>query len=301
MASEQLTMAAGGVIWRHRAGPSSEPGDTRRVEVLLAHRPRYDDWTFPKGKPDPEEDLTVTAVREIAEETGLRVRLGHPLPETSYLIAGGPKRVSYWSARVVGPEGEFTANREVDEVRWLRIGEARHLLTYEHDLEVLDAFGDLRETKAHRTRTLIVLRHAKAESRDRWDGKDLDRPLSPAGAKHAGEISSLLAAYGVRRVVTSPATRCGQTVEPFAHGLSTFLEVDDRLGEDTRFAQVSRSVTALLDHKKPTVLCTHRPTLPWVFDAVGADAVDLKPGEGVVLHHRKGAVLATETLGHPAS
>ena len=301
MAREQLTTAAGGVVWRHRASPSSEPGDSRRVEILVAHRQRYDDWTFPKGKPEAGEDLVATAVREIAEETGQRVRLGPPLPSTTYLISDGPKRVDYWCARTVGPEREFEPNDEVDEIRWVRTGEARQLLTYKHDLGILDAFAELREDKTHRARTLIVLRHTKAESRDDWPGDDLDRPLSKVGVERAADLAPLLSAYGVRRVVSSPAVRCAQTVEPFAHGIGTFLEVDDRLSEDTRYADVNRSVSAILDHKKPVVLCTHRPTLPWIFDAVGAETVDLKPGQGVVVHHCKGVVLATEPLGRAAA
>ena len=267
----------------------------------MVHRPRYDDWTFPKGKPEPGEDLAATAVREIAEETGLRVRLGHPLPDTTYQVSDGPKVVSYWAARTIGPETEFEPNKEVDEIRWLRLGEAHKLLTYEHDVELLDAFAELRESKSHRTRTLIVLRHAKAKPRDSWDGDDLDRPLNGVGTTRAAELTPVLAAYGVRRVISSPAVRCTQTVEPFADGISTFLEIDDRLSEDTRFSQVNRSVSAMLDHKKPVVVCTHRPTLPWVFDALGAEVVDLKPGQGVVIHHRKGVVLASEPLGRPAA
>ena len=301
MAREQKTTAAGGVVWRHRASPSPEPGGARRVEILVAHRPRYDDWTFPKGKPERGEDLAATAVREVAEETGLRVRLGHPLPDTTYLISEGPKVVSYWAARTIGPELEFKANKEVDKIKWVRLGEARKLLTYVHDIELLDAFAELRESKAHRTRTLIVLRHAKAKARDSWKGDDLHRPLNGVGAAQAAALTPILDAYGVRRVISSPALRCTQTVEPFAQGISTFLEIDDRLAEDTRFSQVNRSLSAMLDHKKPVVVCTHRPTLPWVFDALGTEVVDLKPGQGVVVHHRKGVVLASEPLGRPAS
>ncbi len=267
----------------------------------MAHRPRYDDWTFPKGKPESGEDLAATAVREVAEETGLRVRLGHPLPDTTYLISEGPKVVSYWAARTVGPEPEFKPNKEVDKIKWVRLGEARKLLTYVHDIELLDAFAELRESKAHRTRTLIVLRHAKAKARDSWKGDDLERPLNSVGTAQAAALTPILNAYGVRRVISSPALRCTQTVEPFAHGISTFLEIDDRLSEDTRFSQVNRSLSAMLDHKKPVVVCTHRPTMPWVFDALGAEIVDLKPGQGVVVHHRKGVVLAAEPLDHPSS
>ncbi len=301
MARDPVTLAAGGIVWRPRAAPSSDAGDRQRVEVLVAHRPQYDDWTFPKGKPEGREDLTVAAVREIAEETGMRVRLGHPLPDTSYAFTGGTKQVAYWCARLVGTDNAFTPNKEVDEIRWVRLGEARRLLTYQHDSDLIDTFADLRETKAHRSRTLIVLRHAKAEPRDGWTGDDLERPLAEAGAARADDLAPVLGAYGIRRVVTSPAVRCVQTVEPFAHGISTFLEIDDRLSEDTRSGDVNRSITALMDRKKPTVACTHRPTLPWVFDAIGTDLTELKAGSGIVVHHRKGVVHATEPLGRPSA
>ena len=293
MGSERITTAAGGIVWRKRPGPRRpEP----RVEVLVVHRPSYDDWTFPKGKTDPGETLRVTAVREIAEEAGVRVRLGHPLQDITYPISGGTKRVAYWCARVVGEEGSpFVPNKEVDEIRWVGLREARKLLTYDHDAELLETFSELREHQAHRTRTLVVLRHGKAVPRsEKVD--DLARGLTSSGTSRAADLVAQLDAYGISRVVSSPAVRCTQTVEPFAHSISTFLEIDDRLSEDTRAGQVRRSVDSLLDRKKPVVLCSHRPTLPWIFDAIGIPVVDLAPGEGVVVHHRKGVVHATENL-----
>jgi 8-oxo-dGTP diphosphatase len=294
MPSERIINAAGGVVWRKRAGSGrAEP----RVDVLIVHRPSYDDWTFPKGKVDPGEALQATAVREIAEETGLRVRLGPRLVQVSYPVAAGTKVVDYWSARAVGDGSTdtFTPNKEVDEIRWVGVREARELLTYKHDIQVLEDFRSLRERQGHRARTLIVVRHGKAASRADYDD-DLARPLTPVGVEQAATLVPLLSAYGVRRVVSSPAVRCAQTVEPYAHSISTFLEIDDRLAEDTRAAQVDRSVTALLDRKKPVALCSHRPTLPWIFDAIGTDVHELATGEAIVVHHRKGKVIATEKL-----
>ncbi len=267
------------------------------MEVLVIHRPSYDDWTFPKGKSDRGETLQRTAVREIHEETGLRVRLGHPLTRVDYRVSSGRKEVSYWMARVIeGDTSAFRPNQEVDELRWVRPREAARLLSYAHDRDLLEEFRGLRDHDAHRTRTLVVLRHAKARSRSSFTGDDVDRPLVQAGVTRACELVDLLDAYGVRRVVTSPALRCAQTVEPYAHSISTFLEIDDRLSEDTTHRQVDRAVRAVIDRKPPVVVCSHRPTLPWVFDALDLEPVDLSPGEGVVVHHRKGAVVAIEPL-----
>ena len=108
------------------------------LEVLVVHRDRYDDWTFPKGKCDADERDEACALREVEEETGLRWRLGDELPSTSYMDARGrPKRVRYWRLEVVG--GELAFDHEVDDARWLTPSEAEALLTYERDLAVLGA------------------------------------------------------------------------------------------------------------------------------------------------------------------
>lgn len=295
MASERIISAAGGVVWRKR---TSTTGNGTSIEVLLIHRPKYDDWTLPKGKTDPGESLAETAVREIREETGLRVRLGVPLHQLEYRVAAGIKRVTYWSARTVGSAGTegFIPNSEVDEVRWARLGKASDLLTYPHDRDILERFRTARETNEHRSRTLIVQRHAKASPRNGYDGVDVDRPLETEGADRAHRLVPILAAYGIRHVVSSPALRCVQTVEPYAHSISTFLEIDDRMYEDVKPSLQRRSVFALMERKKPTVISTHRPNLPAVFEDLGVDFVDLKPGEAVVVHHRKGTVCAVEHI-----
>ena len=123
--------AAGGVVWRRGADGA--------VEVLVVHRPKYDDWSFPKGKLDPGETEEECALREVDEETGLRCELGEELPTTMYVDRKGrPKRVRYWAMTVSG--GAFTPNDEVDEIRWLPPAEASRLLTHARDGEVLSAF-----------------------------------------------------------------------------------------------------------------------------------------------------------------
>lgn len=112
------------------------------VEVLLVHRASYGDWTFPKGKCERDESDEACAVREVAEETGLRCTLGDELPSTFYTDARGrPKRVRYWRLDVVG--GELAFDHEVDAGRWMTLDEAEELLTYERDLAVLRALGGL--------------------------------------------------------------------------------------------------------------------------------------------------------------
>ncbi|MEO6472827.1 MAG: NUDIX domain-containing protein [Aeromicrobium sp.] len=295
MASEQVINAAGGVVWRKRTSSTTNGSS---IEVLLIHRPKYDDWTLPKGKRDPGESLAETAVREILEETSLRVRLGIPLHQLEYRVAGGMKRVAYWSARVLGSGGTegFVPNSEVDQVRWEKLGKASALLTFPHDREVLERFRTAREANHHKARVLIVQRHAKASPRNGFEGDDLERPLEQDGVAQAARLVTVLAAYGIRHVVSSPALRCVQTVEPYAHSISTFLEIDERMFEDAKPSLMLRSVTALLERKKPTIICTHRPNMPTIFEDLGVPFTELGTGELLVVHHRKGAVCAVEHI-----
>ncbi len=135
MASGDVVGAAGGVPWR-RAGDGS-------LEVLVIHRPRYGDWTFPKGKLDPGETWEEAAVREVREETGLDVTLGVELPSTEYRDRHGcPKRVRYWALTVDADHG-LPAGDEVDEREWVTVDEAAIRLTYDRDQAVLQALVEL--------------------------------------------------------------------------------------------------------------------------------------------------------------
>lgn len=120
--------AAGGIPWRRSADGS--------VEVVVVHRPRYDDWSFPKGKLDPGESFEQAAVRELAEETGYAVDLGVKLPTVTYVDRNGrSKVVRWWAMTVLG--GDFVANDEVDELAWMTAAAAVDILTYPTDRELL--------------------------------------------------------------------------------------------------------------------------------------------------------------------
>ncbi|WP_345457676.1 NUDIX hydrolase [Nocardioides marinquilinus] len=263
--------------------------------VLVVHRPKYDDWSFPKGKLDPGEHATAAAVREVAEETGLHVRLCLPLASQHYPVGGRPKTVHYWTGRVVGDDdvSRYRPNHEIDEVRWVPADELDDLLSYDYDRVTLaEAVGARR-----RTRAVVVLRHGKARSRRSWRGEDTRRPLLQRGEEQAEALVPLLAAYGVSRVVSSSSVRCTQSVEPFARTTGWPLETREHLTEEhADAASVAALVDDVLDdaEERCTVLCSHRPVLPWVLDALGVADPALEPGEALVVHLRKGRVVGCE-------
>ena len=264
-------------------------------DVVLVHRPKYDDWSFPKGKLDPGEHATAAAVREVAEETGLHVRLGPALPCQRYGVGNGRmKSVSYWTARVVGDEdvSGYHPNAEVDQVQWVPWDKAAELLSYKRDRATLAAAEPLRR----RTRALVVLRHAEARDRETWPFADPRRPLSAEGQDQAERLVPVLAAFGVTGVHTSSATRCVDTVRPYAESAGLELATYDTLTEEgARVDGVHHVVQELLSAKECTVLCSHRPVLPAILEAIGVAEVKLEKAEMLVVHHRHGTVVATET------
>jgi 8-oxo-(d)GTP phosphatase len=279
-------LAAGAVVWRHRE------------EVLLVHRPTYDDWSFPKGKLDPGEWLPAAAVREVAEETGLTIRLGPPLGSQRYPNGDRMKSVHYWVGWAVGSDdvSGYLVNAEIDDVRWLPWKTAMEQLTYPYDRGTLEESRPL----CRKSRALIVLRHGSAESRKEWSGNDRRRPLVESGREQSEVVVPLLSAYDVSRVVTSSNTRCRQTVAPYADVSGLKLEAHAGLSqEDATAESVVEIVDDLLESKEGSVLCTHRPVLPSVFDALGLEAVRLAPAGTLVVHHRGGAVIATEAYDAP--
>jgi 8-oxo-dGTP diphosphatase len=288
MAQRKDVLAAGAVVFR--------PGR----EVLLVHRPSYDDWSFPKGKLDRGEHAAVAAVREVAEETGLHVRLGLPLGSQHYPVGARDKTVHYWVAWPVGDDdvSGYLVNDEIDEVVWVPYEKALKRLTYKRDRATLVEAKRWRK----RTRALVILRHAKARSRSAWSKKKPDqlRPLVSPGHDESQRLVPLLAAYDVTRLVTSSSTRCVQTLQPYAESTGWELEACDDLSEEEASKKsVNAVVGDLLDDKRSSVLCTHRPVLPRVFEAVGVEDEELEPAGFVVVHHRKGRVVAAEHYTRP--
>ncbi len=256
--------AAGTLPWRVR--------DDGVLEVALVHRPRYDDWSWAKGKLDPGEDWAVAAARETEEETGLVVRLGPALPEARYTVLGrdgtpDDKVVRYWSAQVTGGEGHLV--HEIDELVWLDVPSAHARLDYARDRDQLLALVRLQQTNRLDTWPLLLVRHAHAVARGKWRGKDRKRPLDPAGRRRAAELGPVLAAYGVRRLVSSPSERCVCTIEPYAVAAGLRIRTRRGLSEEGFEAApqlAPRHLGRLLDRGEPALLCTHGPVLPALMD-----------------------------------
>ncbi|MGH8823405.1 MAG: NUDIX hydrolase [Jiangellaceae bacterium] len=296
--ADRTVVAAGAVVWRPRVGLD------RDIEICLVHRPRYDDWSLPKGKVNRDEHLLACAVREVQEETGHRVVLGRPLPGQLYQVDGLPKQVHYWAARADDDVPEWQATGEVDEVVFLPAAEALRRLTHPRDAGPVAALvaGPVRTTP------LVVLRHTDAVPRSSWTAaSDAERPLDERGVRDAIALIAPLSALGIARVVTSDAVRCVETVRPLAEAVGTDLELDPVLSEDGHLHRpdgAGRLTRALLADAASTVICAHRPVLPDVIAAatekshVEVPDRRLRPGEFLVLHHHSGAVAAAE-LHHP--
>ena len=262
-----VVRAAGCAVWRAAADGT--------LETALVHRPKYDDWSLPKGKPEAGEHLLQTAAREVAEETGLRIAVGRRSVRTCYDVAGPdgtpvPKEVDYWTARWTG--GEFEPNDEADVLRWLPLEDAADLCSHEHDRAVL---ADLARTDVPRSPTLILVRHGHAGSRSDWDGPDDLRPLDSRGTAEARRLAEVLPLFAPRAVLTAPPVRCRDTVAPLAACLGDDLQTLPLLGEDGFSADpeaglaVVQRLLAPRDDGAVTVACSQGGAIPSVLMALG--------------------------------
>lgn len=282
MTSGDPIRAAGGVITRRSA--TGEP------EILVAHRPRYDDWSFPKGKAEPGESDEDCALREVEEETGFKCRLGAELRPASYRDRKGrPKSVRYWTMEPVG--GEFRPNNEVDRAEWVDLRGALDLLSYDHDLATVE---DLLEEEI-RSASILLLRHGTAGDRSQWEGDDRLRPLDELGRRQAIELAELLSPFPIKRILSSPYVRCVQTVEPLAERLGLQIETMEELAEGANAADVRRLMHSFSGEL--SLLCTHGD----VIEAVLGPGVLNKKGGVWVLKNNNGSLEPAGYLAPPSA
>lgn len=282
-----LIRAAGAVVWQ---GPPNRP------RIALIHRPRYDDWSLPKGKLEPDEHVLLATLREVWEETGLEVTLGRPLPAQGYLRDTRPKRVDYWTASISADTG-FQATDEVDNLAWFPVAEAMKRLTYHRDAQTVAGFAAARPD----TVPLIFVRHARAGDRRRWAGADRNRPLDAAGEEQAAALAELFGCFGARRLISAPARRCVQTLEWYADSIGAEIEISKALSLSDEADDPRELVEELIGQPESVVLCGHGEELPallaWTYARLGAPPPAfpwLAKGEFEVLHLAAGEVVGNE-------
>ncbi len=283
----RIVRSAGALVWRLRPEANPIPGtmipaQRQDIQVLIVHRPRYDDWSWPKGKREPGEAIPATAVREVEEETGVPIRLGAPLTVQRYRLgARVTKEVHYWvgfpdvspetlRARPLAP---LASTKEIDKCQWVGARKAMRLLTRRGDRRLLEELLTRLAERTLYTRTLAVLRHAKATKRSHWEGTEMTRPLSRRGSSQVLRLLPALSALGINQIITSPWRRCVATVAPYATLSGTPLTTEASFTEDAYREDPSKMrsvVRGLLTESKldapatPLAICVHRPTIPGI-------------------------------------
>lgn len=291
----QTVHAAGAVLWRELAG---------RLEIALVHRPRYDDWSLPKGKVDPGESHPVTAVREILEETGFAGRLGRRLAVVSYPVDGAVKRVVYWAAGA--GDGEFTANDEADELLWLPPKEAMKRLQYQLDRKVLRRFAKAPAA----THTTVIVRHGRAGSRSKYKGEDCTRPLDKLGRAQAESLVGQLLAFGATELHAAPRVRCVQTLQPLAQEIGAAIDIEATLTEEAYTADKKSGRARVLEIASGAagatpVICTQGKVIPDLIawwcerDGVRPDKSRNRKGSIWVLSSAEGRLIAADHIASP--
>jgi 8-oxo-dGTP diphosphatase len=264
------------------------------------HRPRYDDWSLPKGKIDENETPLACAYREVFEETGIKARFTRQLGAVEYEDNGTQKRVKYWVAQALGAS-DFVANEEVDQLRWLKPTDSIELATHQSDKEMIERFLEIEGP----TDTLIILRHTKALERGDWDGDDSLRTLNESGFAQAKSLIDHLAPFAIDEIYTSDFTRCVQTVSPLGESRGLLVSKVPSLNEATFESDPERSISfanALKQDERNILICSHNPVIPTMLRGIlntklkNKDLIKLEPGDAWLVHRVKGEIVALDYL-----
>lgn len=342
--AKQYVEAAGGIIYRLRKTTSKEskpskPNSTNpnkdfgnvgsesntcnqvlnenNIELCLVYRPKYNDWSWPKGKNEDNESHRHTAVREVGEETGYAVTLGPHIAQIEYPLENEGKkssakngikssaksgaqnssqpevikRIHYWMMQEISESAALkrlpafgpikpAKPTEIGNVIWLTPEKARKKLTHDSDQLVLDAFLERIKSGQANYKTLILVRHGKAESRKAWQGSEATRPITPLGSAASYALGRELACYAPDKIISSPWKRCLETVAAFTRDSSLPIEQIAELTEDHHEKQPKSTLSVLiseiqnLEHNEQnantvnnaTVICLHRPVIGTFFD-----------------------------------
>ena len=288
-------LAAGAVLWRSVGGMSG-------VEVAIIHRPRYDDWSLPKGKLNSGETEPVAAVREVREETGCEAVLGRSLGAVRYPVEEGIKRVHYWAGR--STEGEFTATAEVDDLVWLPVKDAMGKVSYAYDRKVLRRFAKLPAD----TKTVLIVRHGTAGNKNRYKGDDRRRPLDKRGRAQAESLVGQLLAFGATSLYAADRERCFQTIEPLADELCVDISSEPTLTEEAYWDNRKKARQRVLEiaaSDGTPVICTQGRVIPDLMqwwcerDAVDPPKSRNRKGSTWVLSLFEGRLVAADHVESP--
>jgi phosphohistidine phosphatase SixA/ADP-ribose pyrophosphatase YjhB (NUDIX family) len=254
--------AGGGVV--HRAGD-------KKGEYLLVHRPRYDDWTLPKGKLNRREGYLEAALREVREESGVRGSRPVNVGSIGYATDQGNRKVVRWWLMEEAEEARFRRNNEVDEIAWLTKGKALKRLDYEADRNVLARAHDLVDDPTRST--IYLTRHGRAGDPAQWRGKDRKRPLDKKGRKQSLRLAAGLDGHPITRLLASPTQRCVQMIRPLSFSIRLPIHTDKRLRADAKSGDLLTMIGEL--QGESAVLASHGELIGSVIAGLAADGVDL--------------------------
>ena len=265
--------AAGGVVWQNSARSG--------LHVAVIHRPHRKDWSLPKGKLRSGERPLLAGYREVIEETGLDVMPQHNVGRIRYRVAAAPKTVSYWAMRHMG--GQFVANDDADQLRWLTPEKAREILTFQGDRAIVSRFAGRPQPDS----AVLLVRHAKAGKRSSWKKDDRLRPIDRFGQKQAQAVADMGALFVPRRILSAAPLRCEQTVLPLADRLGLTVQAAPEYSDadfERHPKHAFESLQALSRRAGVSVISSQGGTIPGLLDRFGP--------AGVAHDSRKGSMWA---------